>query len=104
MYNDYLCHYGVKGMKWGIRKEKPKVGKKVSKIKNFFKNFTILPDYTFDMNMNQIRLMNQQNQHNITQQVLRDHEMIHNHVLQTHLNTISLHNHLNTIHTSMGMM
>lgn len=24
MYEDKLCHYGVKGMKWGVRKSKPK--------------------------------------------------------------------------------
>ena len=102
MYNDYLCHYGVKGMKWGIRKEKPKVGKKVSKIKKFFKKFTILPDDAFDIRMNQIHLMNQQNQQNITQQVLRDTEMMNQQILQTHLDTIHLHT--VTLPMSTGMM
>lgn len=28
MYNDYLVHYGVKGMKWGVRHDTPRVGVK----------------------------------------------------------------------------
>lgn len=24
MYKNYLCHYGVQGMRWGVRKSKPK--------------------------------------------------------------------------------
>ena len=30
VYLDYLEHYGVKGMKWGIRKERPTAGDKES--------------------------------------------------------------------------
>lgn len=29
VYLDYLEHYGVKGMKWGIRKERPTAGRKI---------------------------------------------------------------------------
>lgn len=28
MYNNYLAHYGVKGMKWGVRHDTPRVGVK----------------------------------------------------------------------------
>lgn len=30
MYNDYLMHYGVKGMKWGVRHDQPSVGRRYS--------------------------------------------------------------------------
>ena len=30
---DVLCHYGVKGMKWGVRKEYEPVGRKTTHIK-----------------------------------------------------------------------
>lgn len=33
MYNNYLMHYGVKGMKWGIRHDKPTSGRRAEKRK-----------------------------------------------------------------------
>lgn len=33
MYDNYLMHHGVKGMKWGIRHDKPTSGRKVEKRK-----------------------------------------------------------------------
>lgn len=36
MANDYLMHYGVKGMKWGVRKSRSTTGK-TSKVGKYFK-------------------------------------------------------------------
>jgi len=36
MAHDYLAHYGVKGMKWGVRKSRSSTGK-TSKVGKYFK-------------------------------------------------------------------
>ena len=33
MYDDYICHHGIKGMKWGIRRTPEQLGHAVSKAK-----------------------------------------------------------------------
>lgn len=33
-YNDYLAHYGVKGMKWGVRRQRPKSAPRTNWGKN----------------------------------------------------------------------
>lgn len=38
LYSDYLAHYGVKGMKWGVRKSVERTGRVVRKIGGAVKN------------------------------------------------------------------
>lgn len=33
MYDDYICHHGIKGMKWGIRRTPEQLGHAISKAK-----------------------------------------------------------------------
>lgn len=41
MYNDYLAHYGVKGMKWGVRKTPKRSARSRSKVDNSLKKAQI---------------------------------------------------------------
>ena len=88
-YEKYLAHYGVPGMKWGVRKSKNRKNKKVNlkdKIKSFIKKFTLLPkvDDRFRKYAVQNQNINLANQ--ISQQHLKMHmDAVEQHILATNM-------------------
>lgn len=33
-YRNYIAHYGVKGMKWGVRKKRPSIGSMIHRLRD----------------------------------------------------------------------